>query len=710
MHTYLPDERVKEEEEDFFFGGVGGWLVLLCALFFLFKSARPHFCDRDNGIFAQSFILLHSFIHYSFIQSIHIIHFSFQRDDREHTMTDNSSLEYSYSMNLDLASPGGGAKSPGEASSPTSPQGLRVTNPKFEVGERVSALSHGNWYSGTIVGQNQNRTYRVTFDDGEKQSAVSEDLLKNHSPSPARRASYSPNRATSGFSSPPPPRRGSWSRSHLSEISPKSLSGPNERLVASLASVTPVSRNGSPPALQITTPPHSRGRNAVDSWPSPPPGGTSPVAVAAHVDYLGDSMKATETMLRAAHFIEMEDEDASRKLAMAARALSSSPSRLGEAARLVDEEDRGALSTGASKLDRSLAEDFAGMTTAERDRYLELALEAMRRRTRRKADAWCRPKSTEGTHHSRKSQRPQVGRGVTVGSRQANALHLSPSQVVLLRKSGIKGRDTKRNHVNESHWSPKRRDRLAKPSAPTQGVKQYASLTDAKECTFNPKIRQRGANNPRGQGDHDTGEMFIYRTEAAQRAHLRDLEHRRGELAYQAVLDKRSCPGCGAVQSYDEVVEKRKHCPNCHQEYKKGKTWSNVQRAFLHRLEEFEMRKAQTLAEAEAAARLDGSKVMPVSWEYIEDEFVGRLEEDLRHRREWLESQGLGPEYTFHPKINSKTHDSELADLPFLERTQEDIRRRQAHLAATSSASVLNERSVAPRFGSSVHATKSTAW
>ncbi|CAM9170423.1 unnamed protein product [Ectocarpus sp. 12 AP-2014] len=31
------------------------------------------------------------------------------------------------------------------------------------------------------------------------------------------------------------------------------------------------------------------------------------------------------------------------------------------------------------------------------------------------------------------------------------------------------------------------------------------------------------------------------------------MEHRRGELAYKAVLDKRVCAGCGGVQSYDEV-------------------------------------------------------------------------------------------------------------------------------------------------------------
>ena len=31
------------------------------------------------------------------------------------------------------------------------------------------------------------------------------------------------------------------------------------------------------------------------------------------------------------------------------------------------------------------------------------------------------------------------------------------------------------------------------------------------------------------------------------------MEHRRGEMAYKAVLDKRVCPGCSAEQSYDEA-------------------------------------------------------------------------------------------------------------------------------------------------------------
>ena len=36
-----------------------------------------------------------------------------------------------------------------------------------------------------------------------------------------------------------------------------------------------------------------------------------------------------------------------------------------------------------------------------------------------------------------------------------------------------------------------------------------------------------------------------------------------GKAGYDALVDKKQCPNCGAKQSYDEVKEKRKECPNC---------------------------------------------------------------------------------------------------------------------------------------------------
>jgi ribosomal protein S27AE len=81
------------------------------------------------------------------------------------------------------------------------------------------------------------------------------------------------------------------------------------------------------------------------------------------------------------------------------------------------------------------------------------------------------------------------------------------------------------------------------------------------------------------------------------------LLHRRGEEAYKTVLDKRQCPQCTAVQSYDEVKEKRKLCPNCNVEYQRPRVWAAVRKRFLQRLHEFERSRGQQRAAGEAALR-----------------------------------------------------------------------------------------------------------
>jgi hypothetical protein len=78
---------------------------------------------------------------------------------------------------------------------------------------------------------------------------------------------------------------------------------------------------------------------------------------------------------------------------------------------------------------------------------------------------------------------------------------------------------------------------------------------------------------------------------------------RRGEEAYKTVLDKRQCPQCTAVQSYDEVKEKRKLCANCNVEYQRPRVWAAVRKRFLQRLHEFERSRGQQRAAGEAALR-----------------------------------------------------------------------------------------------------------
>ena len=42
-----------------------------------------------------------------------------------------------------------------------------------------------------------------------------------------------------------------------------------------------------------------------------------------------------------------------------------------------------------------------------------------------------------------------------------------------------------------------------------------------------------------------------------------------------------ACPECGAKQSYDEVKEKRKFCPNCRVEYCAQLSWAKVSNKFF---------------------------------------------------------------------------------------------------------------------------------
>ncbi|CAB1100265.1 unnamed protein product [Ectocarpus sp. CCAP 1310/34] len=187
----------------------------------------------------------------------------------------------------------------------------------------------------------------------------------------------------------------------------------------------------------------------------------------------------------------------------------------------------------------------------------------------------------------------------------------------------------------------------------------HACLADAKECTHRPYTRSAAAvarHRRGGAGDGATGggeeakdgsgpgasiDAFLYRMDAQERAKNAAMEHRRGELAYKAVLDKRVCPDCGAEQSYDEVEEKRKICPNCEAEYRKPKTWASV-------------RKIRTFALGSHRS-YDGAEGERLFWEDIEDDFFCRLQHDAARRQASLESRSaaLYQDWTFRPTLSA---------------------------------------------------------
>ena len=66
--------------------------------------------------------------------------------------------------------------------------------------------------------------------------------------------------------------------------------------------------------------------------------------------------------------------------------------------------------------------------------------------------------------------------------------------------------------------------------------------------------------------------------EAAKRRKTEELS---GKAAYDALVDKKHCPKCGAQQKYDEVREKKKECPACKAVYRYKVDWARVSKEFF---------------------------------------------------------------------------------------------------------------------------------
>ena len=98
---------------------------------------------------------------------------------------------------------------------------------------------------------------------------------------------------------------------------------------------------------------------------------------------------------------------------------------------------------------------------------------------------------------------------------------------------------------------------------------KFASRDDALNCTFRPRLGKGELPGEEAKSDgEDNPNNFIQRQDAWGRKVRQDREHRMGEKEYGYVIDKKMCPSCGAVQKYDEIVNKRDRCPECAVAYK----------------------------------------------------------------------------------------------------------------------------------------------
>lgn len=253
--------------------------------------------------------------------------------------------------------------------------------------------------------------------------------------------------------------------------------------------------------------------------------------------------------------------------------------------------------------------------------------------------------------------------------------------------------NTKKKRPKSASELLKTINKLTKPVyvEPTKDMKasdptlRYATFDDAKECTFKPKIHSNhGSSESKSGGGHgdDAKSSFIERQEAKERTRRADLEFAVGKAAYEKILDKKYCPSCGAKQSYDEVKEKRKKCPNCGVEYRaKNQFDSKASKQFFENVKKYaqkaEMEKMSTLQrleedfkrsrETQVFDRATGRVITVTAGETVKwteerkQEFFERMEEQDERRKLAIRQieQEAYQNHTFKPSLNKKRLDED---------------------------------------------------
>ncbi|OWZ12671.1 Cleavage induced protein [Phytophthora megakarya] len=287
---------------------------------------------------------------------------------------------------------------------------------------------------------------------------------------------------------------------------------------------------------------------------------------------------------------------------------------------------------------------------------------------------------------------------------------------------GGKGGSTSNNKPKKRVANREALNELAKDKFTQARQKQkhrheFARLDDNRHCRFTPRLHNSSSKKklPNNDSDEDEGpggsrgaalrrnEDFVRRQEAAEKARREQLRRTREEAAYLDRVDKKECPSCGNPQSYSELTQKRKKCPNCGVTYKSRIAWSDVAKDFLDRMEEFQQhckeRQREQQEENERrealACRPENDENAKKTWEEVRDEFLGRLQLDLEYREMskaamWDEIERA---YTFSPSISRRAQQLELGD--FDERVRRDLderRLRREQIAARTEAVRIREQ------------------
>lgn len=237
---------------------------------------------------------------------------------------------------------------------------------------------------------------------------------------------------------------------------------------------------------------------------------------------------------------------------------------------------------------------------------------------------------------------------------------------------------------------------------------KFLTFDDAKETTFTPMLKRKSKKGDPDDRPQDNKYSFIARQEAEERSRRQDQLFQIGRLDYDAKIDKKTCPNCGNKQSYEEVKDKRKSCPQCHVEYINTKSWNKVKNRFFKKCREYAQtliqHRTELIQEIEQEYKFITRKKLDVKTGKItveqiprstkltkqeEEEFFKRLQEKHLEQEMKLKQldNTLKQEYCpFQPKINEHSkeimgktkHDElneeDLDDLPPIEDEKDPVK------------------------------------
>lgn len=377
---------------------------------------------------------------------------------------------------------------------------------------------------------------------------------------------------------------------------------------------------------------------------------------------LGDVAKLISAEKRAGREVNFQEEAEAAEAAKEAAAASASSSRSKPEE---EEEEEDAYSDGfeSPKKSPSLAPQFQAKT-----------------RDRRKSVRSERSKVATALH---------VG-GVTISAVQARLMgvgdeaELMQQVGVILKKQKKAAPPTRKRLDLLSHpvtakmaREAQKTQEFARPALSDEEKEEFFGATKKKlsavedetaknPCTFKPNLHSKEkvlamkrcgydfASSNKKDGDDDGA--FVNRLTMMERQRRAKMEAERGRQDYEYKLGKKECARCGAVQSYDEVVEKRKLCQNCGIEYKvrrprdsKGlDAWLDSQQRWIADRDEHRVNQAKQ--------RLDASKRQQ----------IGGADSDAARLR-----QGDPYQRAMRAKIDAQAG-------PFLDRFYDDLTKRRA--------------------------------